>query len=392
MPIEYRLLVPALVFCSRAQKYPPAFPRFSTYMSTRKAQHWVPLSEAAKHTPYTAEYLSLLARKKKLRAKKIANTWHTTSAALDAYLKKQFIYHELERGRLRGDTLRPAFQGAATQDTRIRLALARPLAPDADRELLHLRSRLAHGLADEADQELPIELPPESSAEPSGRPRPRPASGGGRGAESQWRFATKADVEETSRSMEEVSVRAQKYREPARDTAAVASSDRKNTTSQPSAGPAKFSDTQFDAFIEKFSRFLEVSIESHLSAPHKIWRGIKRAYRATLSRPRTLLIAAILTLVFVALPLRFVFGFFDETAQVLWDKMRDAQTVMGFQPGTHANEILILDKKGDIAIRGHIETEGQLRSFAPDGIAPIVVDSRTKIENLNTDFIDGFSN
>ncbi len=46
---------------------------------------WIPLREAAKETPYSQEYLSLLARKGRLDAMKKGGIWHTTLAAIDAY-------------------------------------------------------------------------------------------------------------------------------------------------------------------------------------------------------------------------------------------------------------------------------------------------------------------
>ena len=48
-------------------------------------ERWIPLSEAALHTKYSQEYLSLLARTGKLEAKKIGRIWHTTQKALRAY-------------------------------------------------------------------------------------------------------------------------------------------------------------------------------------------------------------------------------------------------------------------------------------------------------------------
>src|SRR3989344_3439206 len=71
--------------------------------------------------------------------------------------------------------------------------------------------------------------------------------------------------------------------------------------------------------------------------------------------------------------------------------MKDAQTVLGFRPGTHANEILLLNEKGDVAIIGNVETEGQFRSYVADGIAPIMVKSMTKVDNLNVDYLDNVS-
>jgi Fic family protein len=46
---------------------------------------WIPLKEAAAGTPYSQEYLSLLARLGRLDAIKIGRVWHTTPRALKAY-------------------------------------------------------------------------------------------------------------------------------------------------------------------------------------------------------------------------------------------------------------------------------------------------------------------
>src|SRR3989344_1707120 len=52
---------------------------------------FISLSDAAKDTPYSQEYLSLLARKGKLVGKKIGRNWFTTHEAVDDYIKKQGI-------------------------------------------------------------------------------------------------------------------------------------------------------------------------------------------------------------------------------------------------------------------------------------------------------------
>src|SRR3989344_5540858 len=49
----------------------------------------IPLAEAARYSPYSAEYLSLLARKKKLSAKKTDGVWYTTRNILENYLVRQ---------------------------------------------------------------------------------------------------------------------------------------------------------------------------------------------------------------------------------------------------------------------------------------------------------------
>ncbi|RJQ13644.1 hypothetical protein C4553_03155, partial [Candidatus Parcubacteria bacterium] len=49
------------------------------------------VNEAAKFGPYSAEYVSLLARRGKIHAKKFGRNWYTTRQALEGYLNKQGI-------------------------------------------------------------------------------------------------------------------------------------------------------------------------------------------------------------------------------------------------------------------------------------------------------------
>ncbi|MFH1112052.1 MAG: hypothetical protein V1712_03205, partial [Patescibacteria group bacterium] len=96
----------------------------------------------------------------------------------------------------------------------------------------------------------------------------------------------------------------------------------------------------------------------------------------------------------IVLPLLFfglTRGLADDLPNKLLGILKNAWTLDGHKPGTEANEVLILNEAGNISIKGHIETQGQLRSYARDGIAPIIIDSTTKIENLNADYVDGFS-
>jgi hypothetical protein len=46
---------------------------------------WISLSDAAEGTPYSQEYLSLLARTGKLEAVKRGRTWFTTRRAVQEY-------------------------------------------------------------------------------------------------------------------------------------------------------------------------------------------------------------------------------------------------------------------------------------------------------------------
>ncbi|GEM_PF-6477473 len=54
----------------------------------------LPISAAAKYTPYSAEYLSLLARKGRLKAVKISRDWLTTAQAVEEYTSRQVKKHE----------------------------------------------------------------------------------------------------------------------------------------------------------------------------------------------------------------------------------------------------------------------------------------------------------
>ena len=50
-------------------------------------EEWIPLREASEGTPYSQEYLSLLARLGRLEATKIGRVWHTTRRAIQEYQK-----------------------------------------------------------------------------------------------------------------------------------------------------------------------------------------------------------------------------------------------------------------------------------------------------------------
>jgi len=52
---------------------------------------YISLQEASKISPYSQEYLSLLARKRKLKCKKFGRTWYTTLENLQEYIKSQGI-------------------------------------------------------------------------------------------------------------------------------------------------------------------------------------------------------------------------------------------------------------------------------------------------------------
>jgi hypothetical protein len=51
------------------------------------AEEWIPLREAVEGTPYSQEYLSLLARIGRIEAIKRGRLWHTTHKAVEEYRK-----------------------------------------------------------------------------------------------------------------------------------------------------------------------------------------------------------------------------------------------------------------------------------------------------------------
>ncbi|MBX4191656.1 MAG: helix-turn-helix domain-containing protein [Candidatus Doudnabacteria bacterium] len=59
------------------------------------------LKDAAELTPYSADYLNLLARKGKIRARKIGRDWLITKPDLFHYLRKQHIESQSRLRQLR---------------------------------------------------------------------------------------------------------------------------------------------------------------------------------------------------------------------------------------------------------------------------------------------------
>jgi len=60
-------------------------------MNMTAVQELLSLKEAAEMTPYSPDYLNLLARKGKLKARKIGRDWLITKSDLFEYLRKQQV-------------------------------------------------------------------------------------------------------------------------------------------------------------------------------------------------------------------------------------------------------------------------------------------------------------
>src|SRR3989344_1579138 len=235
-----------------------------------KSEQFISLSEASKNTPYSQEYLSLLARKGKIVSKKIGRNWYTTRLAVEEYISQQGVHVVI-----------PA----------------------------HAKNKIA--------------------------------------TLASYSIALPASSGETAKPEQAVS-------------------------------PLKNDDQEFvhigqQSLSHRWYRFNWVA--------DKYWR-----------RPWRLFWVAIMAMVLLfLLGGGMTLGNIDKFGLAIKETFKDATSIEGHFAGTHENDVLVLDGDGKISIFGHIETQGQLRSHAPDGVAPIVVDSSTLVENLNAQYFDGLA-
>ncbi|MEK7660356.1 MAG: hypothetical protein AAB343_04090, partial [Patescibacteria group bacterium] len=266
-----------------------------------------PLSELAEGTPYSAEYLSLLARQGKLKAKKEGRNWMSTSAHVRAYLAKQVAHASASNERL------VAYTATKIIDPVVIKTSAPFVTP----------------------QDTQPSVPKLNTAAPS--------------------LFQKEMVDHTERELR------------------------------------NRGDALFDQFIGRFITFLDLQILSHTGSFYRFRKWVARTSKEIARDRRMRIFTALFILTFVFLPVKDVFSQIDNAAYAVWTAVRDSDTLMGHRAGTHENEVLLLGENGEISIRGHIETDGQLKSHIANGLAPIVVDSITKVNNLNVDYIDDVS-
>ncbi|MDE1875134.1 MAG: helix-turn-helix domain-containing protein, partial [Patescibacteria group bacterium] len=391
---------------------------------------WLSMAEAAGLTPYSAEYLSLLARKKKLTAKKVGKTWYTTKAVLDEYMKRQMLRNQIQNGDISSlaqtvvsktapapanlptlpDTEQPEFVtvpispmvSQATEATDASLKTTN--VPAADHPLTR-RVRTFH-------DDLKTYLETLNSA-------------GASTSASNIHAATKVEhihipdffknLIESKRGKQILTAETPAVpKRPVSPTATIPSVPAVrpvfvprpipvippvSVVSAPVAPPAVGLDAvaatlaQISERLEKIAanegsavaRVLDSKLQAAKGTPNIVTRSFKTVFG---SKP-LIYIAIGLIIVFTIFPTPFVFGFFDSAVGAVAHALTNADTVMGFRPGTHANELLLLDKQGNISIMGHVETDGQFISYAKDGIAPIVVDSKTQVNNLNAEYVGG---
>ncbi|KKT89925.1 MAG: Fic/DOC family protein, partial [Candidatus Yanofskybacteria bacterium GW2011_GWB1_45_11] len=305
-----------------------------------KKEAYISLKEATKFCNYSQEYLSLMARRGMIRAKKIGRNWFVTKDSLDEYLKKQSVLVSLPKNFVFKNgiaTLTAADNSAGNSDDIISQFERLNSAPKID---------------DEPVVSKPV-VTPAPQPHPDVHKDDRVISKLDRLSDSLQSYA-QSITSILPRIVEKISVREEK------------------------------SDVVGQALSPEEKEYISVQSQSFGYKIKKL-NYVSRHSRTT-TRLTAVSVAAIVIL--FLLVGGFSFGNIDKMAREFYETFKDATSIQGHFAGTHADEVLLLDKSGNISIFGHIETRGQLRSFAENGIAPIVVDSMTKVENLNSDYFD----
>jgi excisionase family DNA binding protein len=275
------------------------------------------LAEAAKLTPYSQEYISLLARKGKLRAWKKGRNWFTSKLAVEEYLNSQ------AQGAKQEYLRKAKFEQVSSKE--------QVLIPD------QAVSSLSKDLINPVDKSTGPKI---------------------------------SEISKPSVSEQAVNELASKIGE--------LSTTLRPLLDQTLLGPKpEVSQPIKETIIVK-------DINLVTPEPRSVVKLVELKHRPWFLYG----LAGVILLVVLG---TITGGIANDAPARLLASLKNAWTIDGHRAGTAANEVLILNEAGNISIKGHIETGGQLRSFARDGIMPIVVDSTTKVENLNADTVDGFS-
>ena len=297
------------------------------------------MSEAASNTPYSSEYLSLLARKGKLGAKKIDNVWYTTKSVVDDYMKRQMMRVQIQNGNSISTPV------TAVLPSVLPVVKAPDLVPTTwpviDKQNLVISAPLNVFDMGKIKQINQASLRPET-------------------------LALDHKNFKTIRS----------YVDDHKEHLALIEKNTPVKPELPSFTPAH---------REEIVRAVQTAMGEKPVAPAKISSHFSNVF----SNKILISAAVVCVILFTTLPIPLAFSLLSKSISAVKGKLNDASTVTGFRPGTGPNELLLLDKHGNISIMGHIKTDGQFQSFAPDGTAPFVVDSKTEIKNLNTEYVGG---
>ncbi|MBI1998795.1 MAG: hypothetical protein HYS73_00475, partial [Parcubacteria group bacterium] len=363
--------------------------------SSAQDGEWISLSEAAQEVPYSAEYLSLLARKKTLPAKKIRGVWYTTLPIVREYMRRQMA-RSLQDSSLAA-TLSMSVENP---DARTGLAPQGPsllefptvISPEEAKKInetvflenivSQVGEKTPPSPAEDVSADTAFSVIPSSLSLRPHLEKERSLSDDAIGFAEN---VVSAVEEETSKEKTWAEIPA------LRNEGILKIISEETKEGGPLSREDAYASILFQKFITTFTAFLGKEIEARESFLVKAWHAARAAYGAVLSHKKLFSLFLIFLLLFSILPFRVVSAFFDSAYRGVAEAINDANTVLGFRPGTHENEILLLDQEGKIAIFGNVETEGQFKSFVEDGIAPIYVKSTTKAENLNADYLDDLS-
>src|SRR3989344_1589632 len=323
-----------------------------------KNHHWISMLEASRLCAYSQEYLSLLARRGKIFSKKLGRNWYTTREAVDDYLKTQSVFISLPKnifGRL--NTHANLAAALTPEEPEKREPVEHAQHSKIFEEFERLNPQISFGAGKEIKLQSPVVTQPEVS--PIQKEPLRSAT---------VPIATVPDSEENVlKKLDKLS-----------DSLGIFAERVVQKLEEPKEGVLTPEQKEF--FNEEISSF---------AYRLKTFDRYARSMMRNPVRMMTIMITAIVAIFIIAGG--FSFGQADYVVQRVKKAFKDADTVQGHFPGTHANEVLVLDKSGNVSIFGHIETQGQFRSYAPDGVAPMVVDSMTLVENLNANYLDGLA-
>jgi len=289
------------------------------------------LQELSKIYPYSQEYLSLLARHGKINAKKLGRNWYTTRKEIDNYLEKQGLTVILPA---------PAsYKGKISKPVSI--------LPE---QIASVKSKKAVSV-DTQDVQKTI------------------TEGAKKVLEKQKEIDEKFDNNlKEEKNFFKVLV------------------DKLHSVDQKSNTFASHIKKPHEKLSQDEHEFIEMGSRGAFYKFKKFNKESKKHLRST-TKNLLLMISAIILIFLIVGGISF--GNVDPIMVGIKKAFKDATTIQGHSPGTHSDEVLLLDENGNVSIYGHIETKGQLRSWVKDGIAPIVVDSTTMIQNLNAEMLGG---
>ncbi|HEY4506992.1 MAG TPA: hypothetical protein VJH71_02445, partial [Candidatus Paceibacterota bacterium] len=372
----------------------------------RKKHNFISLGEASEGSPYSQEYLSLLARKGRLFSKKIGRNWYTTKEAVRDYVINHgvpFVFSGNNSNELGGEYPRPEIIGAEAIFKKNQKDDSQKTGEGHD-----YRSRILdefERLNSPKISDKPLDVEPQETTVAIKKPLP------------VYGHQNTVQVDPGIQNQEEEHIKFNQELENTRLELA-----RQAELDYQKQGRLDKVEKVLDKVSENLSVISEIQ-KSHIEKPviqsspiisqpiatelpkeqeefykieskslgHKIRRLNYAGGQSFQSTRKTIgIVVAALVLLFLVGG-GFSFGNADEVALRVKDFFKNADSLQGHFAGTHGNEILLLDKDGKVSIYGHIETQGQFRSFAPDGVAPIVVDSMTLVENLNAEYFDGLA-